>query len=235
MFRVLVLADDPATAETLVAALRSAGGLCDVADLDLEGLALGRLYDYDLVVLDLAKNRGENAAILRRMRVRGARTPALALAALDERLRALGMTAENCLPKPFTAHQLVTRIRGLLGPRHARHEKVIRTGLLEVKLENGIAEVAGRRLHLTAKEYGLLELLSRRKGETLTKGFLREHLYRGPESPELKIIDVFVCKLRKKLATATGGESYIETDWGRGYVLRDPAAARKTEGAQEAV
>lgn len=235
MFRVLVLGDDPATAKTMVTVLRSAGGLCDIADLDLEGLALGRLYDYDLVVLDLVKNRGENAAIVRRMRVRGARTPALVLAPLDERLRALGMTAENCLPKPFTAHQLVTRMRDLLGSRHERNERVIRTGLLEVKLENGIAEVAGRRLHLTAKEYGLLELLSRRKGETLTKEFLLEHLYRGPESPELKIIDVFVCKLRKKLATATGGESYIKTDWGRGYALRDPAGAQKANDAQEAV
>ncbi|MDH3473381.1 MAG: response regulator transcription factor [Rhodospirillales bacterium] len=235
MFRVLVLGDDPATAETVVAALRSAGGLCDTADLDLEGLALGRLYDYDLVVLDLVKNGGENAAIVRRMSIWRAQTPALVLAPLDERLRALGMTAENCLPKPFTAHQLVARLRDLLGSRHERNERVVRTGLLEVKLENGIAEVAGRRLHLTAKEYGLLELLSRRKGETLTKEFLLEHLYRGPESPELKIIDVFVCKLRKKLAAATGGESYIETDWGRGYVLRDPAGAQKANGAQEAV
>ena len=81
----------------------------------------------------------------------------------------------------------------------------------------------GRPLHLTGKEYGILELLSLRKGTTLTKEMFLNHLYGGMDEPELKIIDVFVCKLRKKLAQATGGENYIETVWGRGYVLRDPA------------
>ena len=79
-----------------------------------------------------------------------------------------------------------------------------------------------RPLHLTAKEYGILELLSLRKGMTLTKEMFLNHLYGGMDEPELKIIDVFICKLRKKLAQATGGDHYIETVWGRGYVLRDP-------------
>jgi two-component system cell cycle response regulator CtrA len=77
-------------------------------------------------------------------------------------------------------------------------------------------------VHLTGKEYGILELLSLRKGTTLTKEMFLNHLYGGMDEPELKIIDVFVCKLRKKLAQATGGSHYIETVWGRGYVLRDP-------------
>ena len=80
-------------------------------------------------------------------------------------------------------------------------------------------------LHLTAKEYGILELLSLRKGTTLTKEMFLNHLYGGMDEPELKIIDVFVCKLRKKLAQATGGDHYIETVWGRGDVLRDPVEA----------
>ena len=86
-------------------------------------------------------------------------------------------------------------------------------------------------LHLTGKEYGILELLSLRKGTTLTKEMFLNHLYNGIDEPELKIIDVFICKLRKKSSGAANGENYIETVWGRGYVLRDPAGSQKTEAA----
>ena len=114
-------------------------------------------------------------------------------------------------------------------------ESVIKTGKLTVNLDTRTVEVESQPLHLTGKEYGILELLSLRKGTTLTKEMFLNHLYGGMDEPELKIIDVFVCKLRKKLATATGGENYIETVWGRGYVLRDPEEARtgakKAEGA----
>jgi DNA-binding response OmpR family regulator len=82
--------------------------------------------------------------------------------------------------------------------------------------------VDGKRVALTGKEYAILEMLSLRKGMTLTKEMFLTHLYGGRDEPELKIIDVFICKLRKKLAAATGGEHNIETVWGRGYVLRDP-------------
>ena len=87
---------------------------------------------------------------------------------------------------------------------------------------NGIGDGKKFSVIETGKEYGILELLSLRKGQTLTKEQFLNHLYGGIDEPELKIIDVFICKLRKKLAQATGGTSYIETVWGRGYVLRDP-------------
>jgi len=90
-----------------------------------------------------------------------------------------------------------------------------------VNLDKRAASVDDQPVHLTGKEYGILELLSLRKGTTLTKEMFLDHLYGGKDEPELKIIDVFVCKLRKKLAQATGGNHYIETVWGRGYVLRD--------------
>jgi two-component system, cell cycle response regulator CtrA len=84
-----------------------------------------------------------------------------------------------------------------------------------------MANANGQHVHLTTKEYQMLELLSLRKGATLTKEMFLNHLYGGMDEPEVKIIDVFICKLRKKLATATGGKHYIETVWGRGYVLRN--------------
>ena len=104
-----------------------------------------------------------------------------------------------------------------------KSRSTIRTGKLTVNLDTRVVTVDGNPVHLTGKEYDILELLSLRKGATLTKEMFLNHLYGGTGEPELKIIDVFVCKLRKKLAQATGGSHYIETVWGRGYVLRDPA------------
>jgi two-component system, cell cycle response regulator CtrA len=112
----------------------------------------------------------------------------------------------------------------------------IRTGDLVVDLNTRVVAVNEKPVHLTGKEYGILELLSLRKGTTSTKEMFLNHLYGGMDEPELKIIDVFVCKLRKKLAQATGGNHYIETIWGRGYVLRDPAltpAATLLAGAED--
>ena len=107
--------------------------------------------------------------------------------------------------------------------RSAGHsQSIISTGQLSINLDSHTVEANGNPVHLTGKEYGILELLSLRKGTTLTKDMFLNHLYGGMDEPELKIIDVFICKLRKKLTTATGGENYIETVWGRGYVLRDP-------------
>jgi two-component system, cell cycle response regulator CtrA len=103
-------------------------------------------------------------------------------------------------------------------------ERTIRTGILTVNLETGVVSVNDKPVHLTGTEYRILELLSRRKGTTLTKEMFLDYLYGGMDEPEIKIIAVFICKLRKKLAHATGGSHYIETVWGRGYVLRDPAA-----------
>jgi two-component system, cell cycle response regulator CtrA len=123
----------------------------------------------------------------------------------------------------------VARIHAIIRRSKGHSDSVIRTGKLVVNLDTRTVEVDNAPLHLTGKEYGILELLSLRKGTTLTKEMFLNHLYGGMDEPELKIIDVFVCKLRKKLTQAAGGENYIETVWGRGYVLRDPPAS---EGAK---
>jgi two-component system cell cycle response regulator CtrA len=104
---------------------------------------------------------------------------------------------------------------------------------MSVNLDTRTVEVDGQPVHLTGKEYAILELLALRKGTTLTKEMFLNHLYGGIDEPELKIIDVFVCKLRKKLSAATGDESYIETVWGRGYVLREPNAPFEADSISE--
>jgi two-component system, cell cycle response regulator CtrA len=122
----------------------------------------------------------------------------------------------------------VVPIPAIVGPSEDHPEPTIRTGKLAVNLDTRIVSVDDQPVHLTGKEYAILELLSLRKGITLTKEMFLNHLYRGVGEPELKIIDVFVCTLRRRLAQATGGNHYIETVWGRGYMLRDPAPTAAT-------
>src|SRR5207244_12581038 len=141
---------------------------------------------------------------------------------IDNKIKSLGFGADEYLTKPFDKRELIAHIQAIIRRSKGHSHSVIKTGKLTVNLYTRTVEANGQPLHLTGKEYGILELLSLRKGTTLTKEMFLNHLYGGMDEPELKIIDVFVCKLRKKLATATGGEHYIETVWGRGYVLRDP-------------
>jgi len=116
----------------------------------------------------------------------------------------------------------VARIHAIVRRSKGHAQSVIQTGDLLVNLHTKTAEVNGARVHITGKEYQMLELLSLRKGTTLTKEMFLNHLYGGMDEPERKIIDVFICKLRKKLADASHGKDYIETVWGRGYMLREP-------------
>jgi DNA-binding winged helix-turn-helix (wHTH) protein len=144
---------------------------------------------------------------------------------LAHKIKGLGFGADDdFLTKPFDRRELITRIQASVRRSESHSESTIRTGNLVVNLDTRVVSVDDQPVHLTGKEYGILELLSLRKGTPLTKEMFLNQLYGGMDEPEPKIIDVFVCKLRKKLAQATGGKHYIETVWGRGYVLRDPAA-----------
>lgn len=223
--RVLLVEDDTATARTIELMLKTEGYVCDSTDLGEDGLEIGKLYDYDLIVLDLMLPDMDGYEVLKRLRSAKVQTPILILSGLsepDQKVRGLGFGADDYLTKPFDKAELMARIQAIVRRSKGYAESTIRTGKLSVNLNARTVEVNGQPLHLTGKEYGILELLSLRKGTTLTKEMFLNHLYGGMDEPELKIIDVFVCKLRKKLSTATEGDNYIETVWGRGYVLRDP-------------
>ncbi len=225
--RVLLVEDDSATAKSIQLMLQSEGCIVDTTDLGEDGLEIGKLYDYDIIILDLLLPDIDGYEVLRRLRAARVDTPILILSGLtelDHKIKGLGFGADDYLTKPFDKRELVARIHAIVRRSKGHSDSVIRTGKLSVNLDTRTVEVEGHPLHLTGKEYGILELLSLRKGTTLTKEMFLNHLYGGMDEPELKIIDVFVCKLRKKLAQATEGDNYIETVWGRGYVLRDPQA-----------
>jgi two-component system, cell cycle response regulator CtrA len=222
--RVLIVEDDTATSASIELVLKAEGFICDTTDLGEDGLEIGKLYDYDIIVLDLMLPDIDGYEVLRRLRAARVRTPILILSGLgelDHKIKGLGFGADDFLTKPFDKRELVARIHAIIRRAKGHSESVIRTGRFTVNLDTRTVEVDSKPLHLTGKEYGILELLSLRKGTTLTKEMFLNHLYGGMDEPELKIIDVFVCKLRKKMANATEGENYIETVWGRGYVLRD--------------
>jgi two-component system, cell cycle response regulator CtrA len=145
------------------------------------------------------------------------------LSAIEDKVSGLGYGADDYKTKPFHKNELVARIHAIVRRSKGHAQSVINTGDLCVNLDAKTVEVNGAGLHLTGKEYQILELLSLRKGTTLTKEMFLNHLYGGMDEPEIKIIDVFICKLRKKLTSALDGKDYIETLWGRGYVLREPS------------
>ena len=223
--RVLLVEDDPATSRSIELMLTHANLNIYCTDLGEEGIDLAKLYDYDLILLDLDLPDMGGLDVLRQLRLARIDTPVLILTGQDDtdsKLRGFGFGADDYLTKPFHREELVARIHAIIRRSQGHAQSVIRTGKIAVNLDAKTVEAGGRAVHLTGKEYQMLELLSLRKGTTLTKEMFLNHLYGGMDEPELKIIDVFICKLRKKLAEATGGENYIETVWGRGYVLRDP-------------
>jgi two-component system, cell cycle response regulator CtrA len=230
--RVLMIEDDPATAKSIELMLTHANLNVYGTDMGEEGIDLARIYDYDLILLDLDLPDMTGHEVLRQLRLARIVTPILILSGSDDtesKLKGFGFGADDYLTKPFHRDELVARIHAIIRRSKGHAQSVINTGKVCVNLDAKTVEVDNQTVHLTGKEYQMFELLSLRKGTTLTKEMFLNHLYGGMDEPELKIIDVFICKLRKKLSQATGGENYIETVWGRGYVLRDPVTTEAVE------
>ena len=223
--RVLLVEDDPTTAKSIEMMLTHANLNVYATDLGEEGIDLAKLYDYDIILLDLNLPDMTGHDVLRQLRLARIETPILILTGSDDtenKIRGFGFGADDYLTKPFQREELVARIHAIVRRSKGHAQSIIWTGKVAVNLDAKTVEVEGKTVHLTGKEYQMLELLSLRKGTTLTKEMFLNHLYGGMDEPELIIIDVFICKLRKKIAQATDNENYIQTVWGRGYVLKDP-------------
>jgi two-component system cell cycle response regulator CtrA len=221
--RVLLIEDNASTAQSIELMLK--GFNVYTTGLGEEGFDLGKLYDHDIILLDLNLPDVSGFEVLRSLRLSKVKTPILilsGLAGIEDKVKGLGIGADDYLTKPFQKNELVARIHAIVRRSRGHAQSVIQTGELVVNLDTKTVEVNSTRVHLTGKEYQMLELLSLRKGMPLTKEMFLNHLYGGMDEPEVKIIDVFICKLRKKLANASNGKNFVETLWGRGHVLRDP-------------
>ena len=232
--RALIIEDDAVSARLIESALEAEGMVFERADNGEDGIELSKLYDFDIIVLDLRLPDIDDCEVVRRLRAARVRTPILILSGrtdATDKVRGLTSGADDYLTKPFNRAELVARIQAIVRRSKGHSDAVIRTGRLAVNMDARSVEIDGRRVHVVGKEYSILELLALRKGKATTKDMLLDHLYGGIDEPELKTIDIFICKLRRKLAEASGGEHYIETVWGHGYVLKElqqPALGRAT-------
>ena len=228
--RVLLIEDDKTVSQNIELLLKKEGMVVDLADYGEDGIEIGKIYDYDIIILDLMLPDINGYEVLSRLRAAKVTTPVLILSGLsgpDKKVKGLCSGADDYLTKPFDRQELVARINAIVRRSQGHAEQIIRIGNMEINLGAHMVSIKGKPVHLTGKEYAILELMAFRKGSTLNKEQFLNHLYGGIDEPELKIIDVFICKLRKKLIQATGGDDYIVTVWGRGYMLQDPKANKK--------
>ena len=229
--RVLLVEDDTELAASVELMLRRQNIEVFTAELGERGINLAQAYDLDIILLDLNLPDMSGYELLRSLRAMLIETPVLilsGLASVADKVRALGLGADDYVTKPFHHDELLARIKATVRRSVEQRETVVRCGDLAVRLGAKRAEISGMPVNLSVKEYSILELMAARQGSVLTKEMFLNALYGGMDEPEIKIIDVFICKLRKKLAEASGGKDYIETTWGRGYALRPPEEVRPT-------
>lgn len=223
--RVLIIEDNHSTAQTIELALAKQGIICDISDLGEDGFEISKLYDYDLVILDVMLPDTSGLDILKKMRATKKQVPVLILSGLgtsEDKIKGLGIGADDYLSKPFNTEELIARVKAIIRRSKGHSESVIEVGELKVNVDSHTTILEGKPLHLTTKEQSIIELMALRKGQAVSKDQFLTHLYNGLDEPELKIIDVFVCKLRKKIFEASNGVNYVETIWGRGYALKHP-------------
>ena len=235
--RVLLVEDDITAARGVALMLKSGGAVVNHVDTGEEALELARHYEYDIVILDLMLPDIEGFEVVRRMRVARNDTPVLILSGLARpaaKVKGLGLGADDFITKPFDRAELLARIQAIVRRSKGFSQSTLYVGPLQLNMDSREVTIEGRAVPLTGKEYSILELLVLRKGMVLTKEAFLNHLYGGMDEPEMKIIDVFVCKLRKKLAQA-GADNMIGTIWGRGYMIREPSVAHDEEPAQAPV
>ncbi len=232
--RILLVEDDRTVTQGMMAALKAASMVVDAVTTGEEALEYCRLYDFDMVLLDLSLPDMEGYDVVRRLRAARLSTPVLILSETSSPqawIKGFAAGADDAISKPFDAQELVARIQAVVRRAKGFSQPNLTVGELTLNLGSREALVAGSPIHLTGKEYAILELLMLRKGMVLTKEAFLNHLYGGMDEPEVKIIDVFICKLRKKLSQAGAG-NVIGTVWGRGYMMRDPAAQPAAARAQ---
>ena len=221
--RVLMIETDLAVTKSVTQFLKLSGAVVDHTQAGEDAIDLVRHYDYDIVLLDLTLPGMEGCEVLRRLRSSRLDTPVLVMSALTRpqaKVKAFSAGADDVITKPFDLSELQARMQAIVRRSKGYSQPTLRVGPVQLQLDSRDVVVDARPVALTGKEYAILELLMLRKGMVLTKEAFLNHLYGGMDEPEVKIIDVFVCKLRKKLADA-GAPNVIGTVWGRGYTVRD--------------
>ena len=223
--RVLLIEDDAVIAKSIEVMLGAEGIVSDVAELGEDGRLAMRLNKYDLVILDLMLPDMSGYDLLKSLRKSNSNMPVMILSGLagsEQKIKCLAFGADDYLTKPFNNGELVARVKAIVRRSKGHATSLIKVANMSVDLNTHTTAIGGRHANLTNKEQSLIELMALKKGSVISKETFFNHLYNGMDEPELKIIDVFICKMRKKLFDLSGGLNYIETVWGRGYSLKEP-------------
>lgn len=231
--RVLLVEDDAAVAQSIEMMLKSESFNVYVTDEGADGVDLAKMYDYDIVLQDLNLPDMSGFDCIKQIRAAKIRTPILIISGLhgiEDKVRGLALGADDYLTKPFHKDELVARIHAIVRRSRGHAANRVTVGNVTINFDTKRVEVNGQDVALTGKEYSMLELLVLRRGVTVTKEMFLNHMYGGMDEPDVKIIDVFICKLRKKLPPNT-----IGTVWGRGYYLAEPPSAVGGESVRDFV
>jgi two-component system, cell cycle response regulator CtrA len=229
--RILLIEPDSATACGIELLLKSESFNVYTTDLGEEGVDLGKLYDYDIILLELTLPDMSGYEVIRKLRLSKVKTPILILsgmAGVEDKVRGFGLGADDYMTKPFHKDELVARIHAIVRRSKGHADPVIKIGCLAIDISSQVILVHGNPVHLTGKEFDILKLLSLRKNSVVTRDMLLNHMYGGMDEPESKSPDVLMHRLKKKLGSE---KSLIHTIWGRGYVLRDPEHHQAMSGA----
>ncbi|WFE76290.1 response regulator transcription factor [Roseinatronobacter sp. S2] len=224
--KVLIVEDDGLMAQTIAALLGQRKFNATIVSDGRSALEMMELYPFDAVLLDLRLKRESGLDVLREARRKGISYPILILSGdmeISTKVEALGAGADDYITKPFKIDELSARILAVVRRANGHINTKVTIGDLVIDLDARIVTAHGNMLTLTSKEYDILETLALRKGRTLSKDMLMSQLYGGVDEPSIKIIDVFICKLRKKLSDALDGNCPIQTVWGRGYMIKECA------------
>lgn len=230
MSRILIVDDERSMREFVSILLKKQGYEIELATSGDE--AVTRIDEveesFDLVLTDLKMPGKSGLDVLEHAKRVDPSTQVIlmtAYATSDTAVAAMKQGARDYVTKPFKVDELVARIHAVDRRAKRANSQEIRLGRLTLRLQDRCAIVGDATLNLTRKEFDLLEALASQKGRTLNKEAILERIYGGRDEPQPKIIDVFVCKLRKKLADALGGDGVIRTVWGQGYTIEEPSMA----------
>jgi two-component system cell cycle response regulator CtrA len=222
--RILVIEDEELIANGIRSSCIAEGFVCHVAYNGNDGLDMVKFYDYDVLILDLVLPDVTGFEILdaiKRLKKDMSVVVLSGLTSVDDKVKCLSNGADDYLTKPFSKVELLARIYAILRRMSGLRVSIIEIGPLSLNFCSRTVTICGEEVPLTSKEYSILELLALKRGSIITKETFLNHIYGGMDEPDMKIVDVFICKLRKKIADASGGLNFIETVWGRGYTIKE--------------